>query len=129
MGILKYHKDIAQYGGQNQDRAYGYFYWQPDEKYSVYQEVKKYIKESDYQEIGIITGGDSYDYPLFKMLESDVERIEHVNVSNATKAYEDMSFIPDCIVLVDKAPAESVACHGKDYINVLEIGGNVTVLK
>lgn len=129
LGILKYHKDIAQYGGQNQDRAYGYFYWQPDEKYSVYQEVKKYIKESDYQEIGIITGGDSYDYPLFKMLESDVERIEHVNVSNATKAYEDMSFIPDCIVLVDKAPAESVACHGKDYINVLEIGGNVTVLK
>lgn len=129
LGMLEYHNNIAQYGRQCQDRAYGYFYWQPEEKYMAYQEVKKYIKEKNYRMIGIITGGDSYDYPLFKMLEPDVERIEHVNVGNATKSYEDMTFVPDCIVVLDRDSTESVACHGEGYTHVIELDGQVAVLE
>lgn len=129
LGMLKYHKDIAQYGQQNQERAYGYFYWQPDEKYMAYQEVKKYVKENDYKAIGLVLGSDSYDYPLFKMLEPDVDKIKHVNVDNATKVYEDMAFLPDCIVLIDREGPESMSCHGEYYGRVIKIGAYAAVLE
>lgn len=128
LGMLGYHRDIAQYGRQCKDRAYGYFYWQPDEKYMAYQEVGKYIKEHGYQAIGVITGGDSYDYPLFKMLEPDVERIEHVNVGNITGAYEDMTFVPECIVVIDK-DSEGINCHGIDYSRAMKMGEDASVLE
>lgn len=129
LGLLKYHGDIVQYGRQNQDREYGYFYWQPDERYIAYQEVKKCIKENDYKAIGVVFGSDSYDYPLFKMLEHDVDEIRHVNVDNATKVYEDMAFLPDCIVLIDRESTEGMSCHGEDYGEVIKMGEFATVLE
>ena len=95
----------------------------------AYQEVKKYVKENDYKAIGLVLGSDSYDYPLFKMLEPDVDKIKHVNVDNATKVYEDMAFLPDCIVLIDREGPESMSCHGEYYGRVIKIGAYAAVLE
>ena len=60
---------------------------------------------------------------------NDYERIEHVNVENATGKYENQNFVPDIIIAVDyDLPEGMVICHDNVYKATEEIDENICLL-
>ena len=86
--------------------------------YEDYNNAAEYIKDNDFTEIGIIVGNDSYEYPFWKLVEKDVERIEHVCVENDTNRYDDKNFVPQCILSSDVDVFPEITYHGAVYKNV-----------
>lgn len=126
--MVEYHVEKAEYDKADDSRISGYFYWQPGSMYSAHLEMQSIVKEQGYKNIGLITLEDSYDYPVFEMLEPYVDRIEHINVDNVTNVYEDMEFLPDCIIVLEDSDVEEIYCHGTCYAQVLQIDEYVAVV-
>lgn len=116
MGI--YHRNIYMYSGAG-NRPFGYFTNRSNE-YETYVNICQAIREHDFLKIGLKTGEDSYEYPLWQMLCDSEVRIEHVNVENQTAQYEDILFTPDCIIWIGKGPEEAVWRNGKEYSKCIE---------
>ena len=114
-GLIQYHTKIALEGS----RYSGYF---GNNKYEeeYYRDVVDFINENEYKNIGLWLGETIYEYPLIPMIE-DYDRIEHVNIGNLTKKYEDETFIPDVIISIHNESGK-IVCHGVEY----EIVENVT---
>lgn len=122
LGMLYYHGDIAFKQSEND----GYFVTRKEiaESYELLAEM---LNQQKYQNIGLLTGSDSYEYPLTVMLQN-YSRIEHVNVTNQTEKYEDTSFIPDVLIAINYDNSDHIICHGYEY-EVLEVfGEEVSVL-
>ena len=81
-----------------------------------YGEVFSWINEKGYDTLGIKVGELSFEYPIWAMTESSNVRIENILVQNKSAAYEDMSFIPECVI-VDKGYEndETLTVHGQLY--------------
>lgn len=81
-----------------------------------YEEVFSWINEKGYDALGIKVGEISFEYPIWVMAESPNIRIENILVQNDSKIYEDMSYIPDCVI-VDKGYEnnETITVHGQPY--------------
>lgn len=128
--MMFYHAVISKYTDQVADRAYGYFYWQP-KKYDIFLKTADFIIENDYKKIGFLTSASAYEYPMIKMLDSYVDRIEHINVTNDTGKYEDSDYRPDCIVtwytleqIEYHGEVYSEVFHGEDSFSVLSLCGD-----
>lgn len=82
-----------------------------------YTQAADAIRDKGYESIGLKTGEDSYEYPLWRLLErSNVSAIKHVLLKDDTiQALEDTSFSPDCILVID--------VPGYDAYSVLEWSG------
>lgn len=92
----------------------GYFV-NRSEIYESYSKIAEAVNDKGYENIGLIIGGDVYEYPLTVMLDG-YNRIEHVNVTNQTAMYEDESFIPDVIISIGYSmEKDNLYCHGKEY--------------
>lgn len=76
-----------------------YFYHYSDIE-NDYIETAEIINENQYQKIGLLIGGNTYEYPLEALLDYDAQ-VEHINVENATAKYEKSEFIPDVIITRD----------------------------
>ena len=66
-----------------------------------YKNVVDYLTTHRIRKIGLMLGGDDWDYPLCNFLEENLQnfRIEHVNVYNASKSINLRNeFSPNCIV-------------------------------
>jgi len=116
--------DIAM----NNSRYSGYF---ENNQYveDNYRAVAEYVNEKEYKNIGLLLGGNTYEYPLTVML-NEFERMEHVNVANATSIYEDISYIPDVIISMESGLSEGrITCHGMEYRVAEIIAENVCILE
>lgn len=123
VGLMYYHGKIAS----NQTGDEGYFTnrWEIAESYQILADL---VNDEGYRNVGLLMGGDSYEYPLLVML-NDYERIEHVNVENATGKYENQNFVPDIIIAVDyDLPEGMVICHDNVYKATEEIDENICLL-
>lgn len=121
-GMLYYHVDIAKH----QNETGNYFVNRSDVR-EAYDEIAAELNGKKYREIGLMIGGDSYEYPLTTLLK-EYDRLEHVNVQNETAKYEDTSFIPEVIIMVNKSIADDVLeCHGQEYIRYKEINDRYSI--
>lgn len=97
--------------------------------YSDHYETAEYVINQGYKDIGFMCGNDSYEYPIFKMMEGNIDSFQHVNVNNETGKYEDKQYQPDCIIVVDQEPGETVACNGMDYRLEKQVGDVLVYIK
>lgn len=122
LGMLYYHGNIALKQSGND----GYFVTRK-EIAENYEALAEMLNQQKYQNIGLLTGSDSYEYPLTVMLQN-YSRIEHVNVTNQTEKYEDTSFIPDVLIAINYDNPDLVICHGYEYEVSEVFGEEVSVL-
>lgn len=64
--------------------------------------------------------GDSYEYPIWHMLQGSAERIDNVWISEETSRYEDMSYEPECVLAIDIFDSQ-IEIHGNDYKKVTDL--------
>ena len=93
--MIPYHLKIIETQG---DRPNGYFVYNGD-KMSDYIDAASFIEQEGFQNIGLILGGDTYEYPLWKVMPEEVKRIEHVRIENSSFKYENVEFKPECILV------------------------------
>lgn len=67
-------------------------------------------------------GSDSYEYPMYKMMERSLKTFKHVNVNNEIAIYEDKQYHPDCTVVVDRMVEPKIECNGMEYALKEEFG-------
>ena len=113
-----FHKQFL-YDGNGRERAY----FKVKEVFDQFNDTATEVKNGGYKNMGLIVGNDSYEYPMWKMTEGFIERIEHVCVDNETAVYEDESFVPDCIVSVDVETGDEIDCAGNTYKLVKDTDG------
>ena len=90
--------------------------------YEEYGEITDIINGMFCDNVGLMIGEDTWEYPYWVQLRG--KRIEHVNVKNDTSIYEDVGFVPECIILDDYEGLENgVMCHGIKYSKVYESDG------
>lgn len=123
LGMLYYHGRIAF----EQTEYNGYFVTRREIAES-YVELAETLNQGNYRNIGLITGTDSYEYPLTVMLKN-YDRIEHVNVENETGKYEELDFIPDILVAINYDGPDYMICHGEEYDRIELYGEEVSILK
>ncbi len=116
--LFVYHKAYAL---NNKDRYRAYF--QVRDLYDTYEQITSVIKTGGYKQVGFICGPDSYEYPFWKMIEDNVDRVEHACVVNETQIYDDGSFIPECIVSVDVEYGEQIEYQNEKYKLSNDISG------
>ena len=128
--MLNYHWQFSDFSPvrRGESREEKYLYYENDDVYSNYLAVRNFILELGYRDVGIITGGDDKEYPLLVMLDSNVDQILHVNVSNDTGKYEDIDFYPDCIIIMGGGDISSIECHGRLYDEISVKNKTMTVL-
>ena len=122
LGMFYYHGKIAF----EQSKSNGYFVTRRELTES-YGKLADMLEQRGYSNIGLVTGGDSYEYPIIAMIEN-YGRIEHVNVENETGKYEDLGFIPDIIIALNYDGPDYIVCHGQEYKQIEWLGEEVSVL-
>lgn len=115
--LFNYHVHIAKY--QNQARPEGYFYNRSNIR-DAYIEACSLVVNEGYREVGLIMNGDSYEYPIWHMLQGSAERIDNVWISEETSRYEDMSYEPECVLAIDIFDSQ-IEIHGNDYKKVTDL--------
>ena len=113
--MSEFHLQAVEYNKQNV-REKSYFYICGDGNYGDYMDIVNYITEHGYTNIGLYTGYNSFEYPLWMMLKDNKCKIEHVEVSNMTSKYDDASFVPDCIFVRDHDEINGLEYHGVSYV-------------
>lgn len=95
VALITYHGGIIS--RQDMSRPYGYFTNRSDIA-EEYVQVCETVKERGYELIGIVCMEDDYEYPIYYMLKRSADRIRHIMVSNETSVYEDIEYVPECII-------------------------------
>lgn len=113
--LFFYHGEIAK--EQDFARADGYFSNRREIE-ADYRQAEEVIENAGYRNVGLIMYMDAYEYPIQYMLKYNVDRIEHIMVDNETAIYEDISFVPDCI-LTTSDMGVAMEVHEEDYEKVL----------
>lgn len=86
-----------------------------------YIDICENIIEQQYKEIGIICGSDSYEYPLWGILNSQRDDfvIRHVGVESVLSQYEDTTFSPECIFALNRMGEDMIVVNGCEYDKVM----------
>lgn len=113
--LFFYHGEIAK--EQDFARADGYFSNRREIE-ADYRQAEEVIENAGYRNVGLIMYMDAYEYPIQYMLKYNVDWIEHIMVDNETAIYEDISFVPDCI-LTTSDMGVAMEVHEEDYEKVL----------
>lgn len=115
-----YHQTMLTKWGADQ-RPLGYFSNRYTE-YAPYCAICDAVDAGGYKLVGLFTGADDYEYPLWYMLSGKVRRMEHIAVSNESRIYADSAFQPDCIIWLGSKPAMPYEWNGKTYETCIEGG-------
>ena len=113
INIGKYHQDICNVYGAAQ-RPYGYFVNRSNE-YEAYSGICQSITDNGYQQIGLFSSEDDYEYPFWAMLQENDVQIRHVNVQNESAIYTDEEYVPDCIIWLGTLEGETFTWNGAEY--------------
>lgn len=109
-GLVSYHTEIIKRNVRNS----GYFE-NRREVQENYESLADAINKDNYKNIGLYLGVDTYEYPLTALIDN-FSRIEHINVENETAVYEDASFIPEAIIVINMhIEGSEFLCHGNQY--------------
>ena len=108
------------------DRPEGYFHnntWIMED----YKAAANYVNENSNETVGLCLGGDTYEYPLLQLLDKELH-IEHVNVFNYTKKYENADFCPDTIIVIDLENLDdTLDINGRTYAKKEVIGEKIRI--
>lgn len=108
------------------DRPEGYFRnntWIMED----YKAAANYVNANSNKSVGLCLGGDTYEYPLLQLLDEDLH-IEHVNVANYTKKYENTDFCPDTIIVIDLENSKDILdINGVPYAEKKVIGEKIRI--
>ena len=112
ISLFSYHGKIAASQGA---RPEGYF----TNRYGKvlaeeYEKVCSAVMENGDKTVGLILGGDSYEYPIQYLLQDSVEKLQHIMVDNPTAQYEDAEFLPDGIITTEKL-GDTILYKNKRY--------------
>lgn len=104
-----------------EDEPGTYFYYTWDMSHT-YEKICNEIIDNGYDKVGLICGGNSYEYPIWGILsDKGVEcEIRHVMVDNEFARYEDVDYKPDCIFVIDYTRDDVISYHGNEYIKTIE---------
>lgn len=92
-GVFKYHGNYIL--TEDKQRYDGYF--QDEGKREAYKSLVKYIKEKQYNRIGILLGENDYEYPLWVALKNENTQLKHIVFSK-----ESIHETFDCIIAVNQ---------------------------
>lgn len=115
-GSINYHSKLAF--NNTRENGEGYFAVRTTIMDS-YVDAIQYVNNSGFKRIGLCLGGDSYEYPILQMLDSDVE-IKHICVQNETKKYLTTDFDPE-VILVSERELDEEWCLEHDYYCTLSM--------
>lgn len=105
---INYLRTLAPYSPER-----GYFAYHPYNR-QEYPALSDAVKATGGQKIGLILGADSFEYPIWRMLDDKDYEIRHIMVKNQTKKYEKEDFIPDCI-WAEGVNEPYFNYHGQEY--------------
>lgn len=109
--ILFHYGKLPEKGAE---RSTGYFV-NDEEMYPEYAWVFSTLKEDGCQTLGIKVNVINFEYPMWKFSKYMAFRIENVLVDNVSAKYEDMTFIPDCVIMDRGAAPDEIVVHGQEY--------------
>jgi hypothetical protein len=74
------------------------------------------LKQNEYKTLGIINDF-VFEYPIWAMMKGYADRIEDVNVQNASYIHEDTTYSPDAVIQIKTEPiqGDSINVHGIEY--------------
>lgn len=84
----------------------------------------RYLDGKPYTQLGIVIGGDSWDYPYYKLLGKK-RVLEHVLVENKSAVY-DKGFVPEAIIGIDTSRME-YNYKGRNYSRSQVFGPTLAV--
>ena len=84
---------------------------------NIYETICDTVRDRGYRDIGLACGINSYEYPLWGLLQYDEQeyKIKHVLVDGILKKYEDEYYKPDCIIMVDRSEEENFVYNSETY--------------
>lgn len=125
--LFEYHSKICVEQNAETDRLGAYFIQRRKDK-DDYAELIRILNDSSYDNLGLYLGGESFEYPIWAMLEKEV-RIENVMVSNETAKYADKGFVPEAIVVIGKDGNNLSNYQGKEYVCYEQISDIISIWK
>ncbi len=107
----------------------GYFDSGQVELWTDYDRISNYIIEQGYDEVGLSLGADTYEFPIWRMLEPIDSEIRHVLVSGELEKYESEGFLPDCIwVTRSGVSGDIISYRNNNYVLNTELAGEYAFL-
>lgn len=109
----------VKYYYENEPGTYFYYTWDMSH---TYEKICDQIIAKGYDKIGLICSGNSYEYPLWGILsDKNAEcEIRHIMVDNELARYEDVSYSPDCIFIIDYTWDDVIIFNEKEYKKTVE---------
>ena len=93
--------------------------------WTEYETVFGWLNENGYDTLGIKIGLMNYEYPMWVMTSGPDIRIENVLVQNASGVYEDMTYIPACVIMdAGRAVDATITVHEQSYEKAPEFINN-----
>lgn len=119
--LIRYHQEL--WHEEASVRPDAYFYYNKSLK-EDYFEVIQWIKDNNYQKIGLCINSHRFLWPVWAMLGNEDIRMEYILVENNSSKYENVDFIPDCIITDELSKDEYVTVHGNVYQRTEEFADN-----
>lgn len=85
-----------------------------------YCEAVTWVVSNDFRRLGLIVGGDDYEYPFWVLLRRACQgefRIEHVGVRNGSQALKKELYQPEAIIATVNQP-DTIEVDGREYTRV-----------
>ena len=100
------------------DRKYQYFRTRP-ELVTPYHKAVNLLESVSCSEVGLITGGDDWEYPIWVMSGADKGhlRIEHIKVDNISRSIF-QEFTPCVILSTINEPIQEIFIYGNEYVQI-----------
>jgi hypothetical protein len=91
--------------------------------YDPYERSVQFLSSSRCSDIGLVSGGDDWEYPLWVLLRESERhqfRIEHVNVRNISRTESDKdpfrTFVPCAVIVVAGEPSNEIRVGAESYL-------------
>jgi hypothetical protein len=96
----------------------------------LYQQIADEIIASQCKNVGLVLRYDAWEYPFWILLQDQgfKGRIEHINVANVSKKYQDQSFTP-CAIIVDSQEVINQPGYEKVIDSRIKLLLNKTLIK
>ena len=127
INAFRFHSDyFIQSLKESDDREEVYYLQRIDYKWPM-QQACEYMEENGFDDIGLLIGSDTFEYPLLEYFDYSV-RIEHIDVSDEhLHALEDSAFIPHYIIALENPRysfqvGDEYSYHNTNYVctNIFE---------
>lgn len=121
-------QDIAEYSVMPLEQQY---FLHGMNQYEELTAIADVLNQMGDVKIGVDLMEGTLEYPLMYMIDGSISELKCVNVSNSSVMYEDMSYVPDCILyrgpIDDSMLSNGYECHGVIYTNMTKISDSCCI--